>query len=88
VIERIQALNAIAQERGQSLAQMAIAWVLRRGGITTALIGASRPDQIVECAGAIGNLDFSDEELARIDTYAIDESLNLWARSSEDAGTD
>jgi len=84
VIARIRALNEIAGRRGQSLAQMAIAWVLRNDGITTALIGASKPSQIEECAGAVDRLDFSDAELAEIDQYAIDESINNWARSSEE----
>ncbi len=82
-IENIAKLNEIANNRGQSLAQMAIAWVLRDGGITTALIGASRPEQVTDCAGAIGNLDFSPEELAEIDIYADGENINLWAQSSE-----
>ena len=79
----IRALTDIAEARGQSLAQMAIAWVLRDEGITTALIGASRPDQITECAGAVGNLEFTAEELAQIDAVSQDEAINLWARSSE-----
>ena len=62
---------------------MAIAWVLRDGGITTALIGASKPEQVIDCAGAVGNLDFTAEELAEIDKYADEEQINLWARSSE-----
>jgi L-glyceraldehyde 3-phosphate reductase len=82
-IENIRKLNEIAQGRGQTLAQMAIAWVLRDGGITTALIGASKPQQVTDCAGAIGNLDFSAEELALIDRYADEEQINLWAQSSE-----
>ena len=82
-IENIRSLNEIAQSRGQTLAQMAIAWVLRDGGITTALIGASRPEQVTDCAGAIKNLTFTAEELARIDTYADEENINLWARSSQ-----
>ncbi|MEJ2018837.1 MAG: L-glyceraldehyde 3-phosphate reductase [Maritimibacter sp.] len=82
-IENIRALNAIAERRGQTLAQMAIAWVLRDGGITSALIGASRPEQVVDCAGAVENLSFTEEELAEIDTYADEEAINLWARSSE-----
>ncbi|WP_343116339.1 L-glyceraldehyde 3-phosphate reductase [Ostreiculturibacter nitratireducens] len=82
-IENIRKLNEIAERRGQTLAQMAIAWVLRGGGITTALIGASRPEQVVDCAGAIDNLDFTAEELAEIDKYADEENINLWARSSE-----
>jgi L-glyceraldehyde 3-phosphate reductase len=83
VIAKIQALNAIAERRGQTLAQMAIAWVLRGGGITTALIGASKPSQVTDCCGAIGNLDFTDAELAEIDSHAQDEAINLWARSAE-----
>ncbi len=82
-IENIRKLNEIAEARGQTLAQMAIAWVLREGGITTALIGASRPSQVEDCAGAIGNLEFTSEELVRIDEYADEENINLWAKSSE-----
>ncbi|GGW32960.1 glyceraldehyde 3-phosphate reductase [Gemmobacter lanyuensis] len=84
-LESVRALDALAQKRGQTLAQMAIAWVLREGGITTALIGASKPEQVVDCAGAIGNLDFTAEELAEIDRIAQEEDINLWARSSESA---
>ncbi len=83
-IENIRALNAIAERRGQTLAQMAIAWVLRDGGITTALIGASKPEQVVDCAGAVENLTFTAEELAEIDKYADEEAINLWAKSSEE----
>ena len=83
-IDSIRALNDIAAKRGQSLAQMAIAWVLRGGGITTALIGASRPEQVIDCAGAVGNLDFTPDELAEIDRHATDEDINLWARSSQE----
>ena len=82
-IAKIHALNEIAQARGQTLAQMAIAWVLRGGRITSALIGASKPSQVLDCAGAVSNLDFTDAELAEIDTHAQDEAINLWARSSE-----
>ena len=82
-IESVRALDALAQLRGQTLAQMAIAWVLREGGITTALIGASKPEQVVDCAGAIQNLDFTPEELAEIDRIAAEEDINLWARSAE-----
>ena len=81
-LERIQALNAIAQERGQSLAQMALAWCLRRKEITSVLIGASSPSQIQENVGALNNLTFTPEELQRIDTYAQEGNINLWARSS------
>lgn len=82
-IANINKLNDIATARDQTLAQMAIAWVLREGGITTALIGASKPQQIIDCVGAINNLDFTADELAKIDEYADEESINLWARSSE-----
>jgi L-glyceraldehyde 3-phosphate reductase len=82
-IESIRALNAIAKHRGQTLAQMAIAWVLRDGGITTALIGASRPSQVVDGAHAAQNLEFTDAELAAIDEAASEENINLWALSSE-----
>ncbi|MEL6571274.1 MAG: L-glyceraldehyde 3-phosphate reductase [Pseudomonadota bacterium] len=82
-INNIRKLNEIAERRGQTLAQMAIAWVLRDGGITTALIGASKPSQVIDCAGAVNNLDFTTEELAEIDQYANEEQINLWARSSE-----
>ena len=83
-IESIRALTDIAEARGQTLAQMALAWVLRDGGITSALIGASRPEQVVDCAGAIGNLDFTPEELAAIDRCASEEDINLWARSTQE----
>ena len=82
-VNSIRALNEIAQKRNQSLAQMAIAWVLRNEGITSALIGASKPEQVIQCAGAVSNLDFSDEELVAIDTSASEEDINLWAKSSE-----
>jgi L-glyceraldehyde 3-phosphate reductase len=82
-LHNIRQLNEIAKNRGQTLAQMAIAWVLRNGGITTALIGASRPEQIIDCVGAIGNLTFTAEDLQKIDQYAIEQAINLWAVSSE-----
>jgi len=82
-LENIRKLNDIAAGRGQTLAQMAIAWVLRDGGITTALIGASKPSQVIDCAGAVENLAFTADELAEIDKYADEEAINLWAKSSE-----
>lgn len=85
-LERIRALDAIARRRGQTLAQMAIAWVLREGGITSALIGASRPSQVEDCAGAIRNLDFTAEELAEIDRHADEAPINLWTQSAEIEG--
>jgi L-glyceraldehyde 3-phosphate reductase len=66
-VKNLNKLNKIAKARGQSLAQMALAWVLRDGGITTALIGASRPEQVADCAGAVANLSFTAAELAEID---------------------
>ncbi|MFK8034732.1 MAG: L-glyceraldehyde 3-phosphate reductase [Hyphomicrobiales bacterium] len=85
-LSNIRALNDIAQGRGQTLAQMAIAWVLRGGRVTTALIGASRTDQIVDCVAALDNSEFTDEELALIDRHAEDANINLWAASSERKG--
>ena len=82
-LDSVRALNAVAGRRGQTLAQMALAWVLRGGGITTALIGASRPEQVIDCAGAVANLDFTPEELAEIDRISAEEDINLWARSSQ-----
>jgi L-glyceraldehyde 3-phosphate reductase len=83
-LRRVRALNDIAQSRGQSLAQMAVAWVLRHSSVTSALIGASRPEQITELVGALRNLQFSAQELASIDQHAADGNLNLWKRSSRD----
>ncbi len=85
-LANIRALNAIAERRGQTLAQMALAWVLRGGRVTSALIGASRVEQIDDCVGALANSDFSDAELAEIDTYARDADINLWAASAEREG--
>jgi len=82
-IEKIRQLNSIAESRNQTLAQMAIAWVLRNKRVTSALIGASRVEQVVDCVGAINNLDFTDGELKEIDRYATDGGLNIWARSAE-----
>jgi len=79
-ITALNGLNDIAAARGQTLAQMAIAWVLREGGITSALIGASRPEQVVDCAGAVQNLDFAKEELEAIDRLADEDAFHRWAR--------
>jgi L-glyceraldehyde 3-phosphate reductase len=83
-LQHVRALNEIAQARGQSLAQMAVAWVLRQPGMTSALIGASRSSQIVELVGALDNLAFSTEELAAIDRHAVDGGINLWQKPSTD----
>jgi L-glyceraldehyde 3-phosphate reductase len=85
-LENIRALNRIAERRGQTLAQMAIAWVLREGHITTALIGASRASQVEDCVKALDNPDFTAEELAEIDRYAREADINLWAASAERKG--
>ena len=79
----IAALNDVAQARGQTLAQMALAWVLRGGRVTTALIGASRASQIVDCVGTVSNLEFTQAELDEIDARASEEDINLWAASSQ-----
>jgi L-glyceraldehyde 3-phosphate reductase len=85
-LSRIRGLNGIAERRGQTLAQMALAWVLRGGRVTTALIGASRPEQVIDCVGALKNPSFSADELAEIDRYAGEGGLNLWAASAERTG--
>ncbi|MEO0945129.1 MAG: L-glyceraldehyde 3-phosphate reductase [Pseudomonadota bacterium] len=79
----VKALHDMAESRGQTLAKMALAWVLRGGRVTTALIGASKPSQIIDCVGAVQNLNFTDEELKQIDEISSEEDINLWARSSE-----
>jgi L-glyceraldehyde 3-phosphate reductase len=82
-IANVRALNDIAQKRGQTLAQMAISWVLRKPAVTSALIGASRWSQIEDCLGALNAAPFSDEELRAIDRHAADGGLNIWAQSSQ-----
>lgn len=83
-IEHVRKLNAIAQRRGQSLAQMALAWTLRDARVSSALIGASRPEQVRENVGALANLAFSHEEIAEIDRYATEGGINLWEKPSTD----
>ena len=83
VLERVRALNAVARERDQSLAQMALAWCLRDPRVTSVLIGASSPQQIVENVAALERLDFADAELAAIDRHAVESGLNIWARSHQ-----
>ncbi|MBC7725442.1 MAG: aldo/keto reductase [Burkholderiaceae bacterium] len=82
-LRRLRGLNDIAASRGQSLAQLAIAWVLRPGGATSALIGVSSIPQLDENLAALDNLDFTEDELARIDEFAGDAGVNLWATSSD-----
>jgi len=81
-IRRVQALNSIAERRGQTLSQMAIAWVLRDPRVTSALIGARTVAQLADSLGALDNLAFSAEELAEIDTYATDGGIDIWKESS------
>ncbi|AWB93929.1 L-glyceraldehyde 3-phosphate reductase [Aeromicrobium chenweiae] len=83
-IERLQGLAGIAKKRGQSLAQMAISWILRPGGVTSALIGASSTEQLDENLAAAGQTDFTDEELAAIDQLAGDtEGVDIWKVSAD-----
>jgi len=83
-LERIRGLNRISADRGQSLAQMAIAWILRdqpKGSpVTSALIGASSVRQLEDSLTAINNLEFSPEELSAIDEFAVESDINLWAQ--------
>jgi L-glyceraldehyde 3-phosphate reductase len=81
-MEKIRALNEIAQRRGQTLAQMALAWTLRDPRMTSTLVGASSIEQLESNVAAIDNLAFSEAELAEIDRYATDADINLWAKSS------
>ncbi|RZQ59757.1 L-glyceraldehyde 3-phosphate reductase [Amycolatopsis suaedae] len=81
-LSRVRALNELAKGRGQSLAQLALAWALRDPRLTSVLIGASSVRQLEDNLGALDNLDFTAEELARIDELAVDEGINLWAPSS------
>jgi len=82
-LAKIRALNEIATRRGQTLAQLALAWTLRDPRVTSALIGASSVEQLEANVAALDRLDFSAEELAEIDRYATDADINLWAASSE-----
>jgi len=81
-LERVRGLNFIAHRRGQSLAQMAVAWTLRDPRVTTTLVGASSVKQLNDTAAAVGNLTFSAEELAEIDTFALEGGLDLWREQS------
>jgi len=81
-LAHVRALNEIAERRGQTLAQMALAWVLRDARITTALIGASSVKQLDDNLDSLNNLDFSDDELGAIDDHAVDLGINIWSESS------
>jgi L-glyceraldehyde 3-phosphate reductase len=82
-LARVRALNEIAQRRGQTLAQMAVAWVLRDERITSALVGASSVKQLEQTVAALDRRDFEPEELAEIDRHAQEGGINIWAPSSE-----
>jgi L-glyceraldehyde 3-phosphate reductase len=79
---RIRELNAIAERRGQTLAQMAISWVLRDPRVTSALVGARTPEQLADSLQSLRNLAFSPEELSQIDRHATDGGIDLWKGSS------
>ena len=77
-LDHVRALNDMARERGQSLAQMALAWALRDSRVTSVLAGASSVRQLEQNVGALANLDFDDDELARIEQHAVDSGIDLW----------
>jgi L-glyceraldehyde 3-phosphate reductase len=81
-LARARALNEIARRRGQSLAQLAVAWVLRDERISSALLGASSVAQLEQNVAALEHLDFTEEELVEIDRYASDDGINIWSASS------
>jgi L-glyceraldehyde 3-phosphate reductase len=83
-LAKIRALNAIAARRGQTLAQMALAWTLRDPRVTAALIGASSVAQLEDNVAALERLEFTDEKLAEIDRYATESEINIWAESSRE----
>jgi L-glyceraldehyde 3-phosphate reductase len=83
-LAKIGALNEIAERRGQTLAQLAVAWTLRDPRVTSALVGASSVEQLEANVNALDNLEFTDEELAEIDRYATESGINIWAKSSEE----
>ena len=81
-LENVAALNKIAERRGQPLAQMALAWVLRTPQVSSVLVGASRPSQLADSVLALQSPEFTADELAEIDEYAVDGELNIWLASS------
>jgi L-glyceraldehyde 3-phosphate reductase len=82
-LERARQLDAIAKRRGQTLAQMALAWTLRDKRVTSALIGASSPEQVSDSVRALDNLSFTADELKEIDRHAVEGGVNLWRQSAE-----
>ena len=87
-LARIRALNEIAQSRGQTLAQLALAWVLRRSTMTSTLIGASSVQQLEDNVAAAAKLDFSDDELAAIDAHAVESGVDLWAGARDSTASE
>ncbi len=85
-LPRIKALNQIAADRGQSLAQLALAWVLRDSRVTSALIGASSVKQLDDNVRAVRRLELSADELAAIDAHAVESGVDLWADAREATG--
>jgi L-glyceraldehyde 3-phosphate reductase len=85
VLERVRSLNAIAERRGQKLAQLALQWAIRDPRVTSAVIGASSVEQLDTNLDALDFPDLTEEELSEIDEYADDSGVNIWAKSSEDA---
>jgi L-glyceraldehyde 3-phosphate reductase len=83
-LEKIRALNEIAADRSQTLAQMALAWTLRDPRVTSTLVGASSVEQLEDNIGALERLDFSDDELDEIDRYATESGINLWAGATQE----
>jgi L-glyceraldehyde 3-phosphate reductase len=83
-LAHVRRLNEIAQSRGQSLAQLALAWVLRDERVTSVLIGASSVEQLDDNLATLDNLELSEDELAAIESDAVDSGINLWARSSQE----
>ena len=82
VLAKVRALNELARGRSQTLAQMALAWTLRDGRMTSTLVGASSVEQLEANVAALDDLDFTPAELAEIDRHATESDINLWARSS------
>src|SRR5207244_11464517 len=82
-LEKVRALHRIAERRGQTLAQMAMAWTLRDPVVTSALVGASSVAQLEQNVAALQRLEFSPAELKEIDGHATDSGINIWARSSD-----
>jgi len=84
VLRRVRALNEIAERRGQKLAQLALLWALRDPRVTSAVIGASSVEQLDTNLDAVGGPDFTDDDLAEIDQYAVESGINLWAKQTEE----